>query len=712
MNKLVSNKQLQLIESRWRIARLIESCLISLAISVVIVAICIFFDKLTPYWVGPLFLVILLVLAIANNFWQIKDQRVIRFLDHTYPVLEESSGLLIKPEDELTGLEVLQKGKVGVHLEELKVPFFPNRNIYTAGWLFCFSLLVYAFLSFVPSIPAFRAETTVQMAKKEPLINDNIPKVVSSFRVVITPPAYTRSPIKSQKQLSIKVESGSVVDWRVETSQPVKNMKFIFNNSQEVVLRTTAASPNEWKLKRKITEQGFYQIEIDGVKSDLYQIEIIADLPVRIKVSSPKQHTTIDVGQPQKVTLKVSLVDDYGITNAFIAATMASGKGEGVSFTEKKVMFDFRFKNQVSADLTKVIDLRSLGMKPGDELYFYVSSTDNKDQTSRSDVYFVSIVDTTELMSLAGMSNGVNLVPEYFRSQRQIIIDTEKLLKEQSSIPDQQFKARSNEIGIDQKLLRLRYGKFLGEESDTEIGADHDHKDGDHDEKDQSEQKFGDVKAIMDQYAHKHDVAEDATFFEPGLKMQLKAVLTEMWGSELRLRTYKPQDALPYEYKALRLLKDLQQKSRAYVAKTTVKTSQLKLEKRLSGELDKILSPVLSEKLKGGDDRELMLRQSLAILEIKKSGLLLSEKHLETLRRVGGELIVSASTNPAMFLPALKGLRKLMTGSPQTDGEISTLQHAIIKLIQKDLAKPVRGEGAPGSSLYNSYYKNLKRGGE
>jgi hypothetical protein len=39
---------------------------------------------------------------------------------------------------------------------------------------------------------------------------------------------------------------------------------------------------------------------------------------------------------------------------------------------------------------------------------------------------------------------------------------------------------------------------------------------------------------------------------------------------------YKPQAALPFAYKALRLLKDLQQKSRSYVAKTAYNPPPLK----------------------------------------------------------------------------------------------------------------------------------------
>ena len=35
------------------------------------------------------------------------------------------------------------------------------------------------------------------------------------------------------------------------------------------------------------------------------------------------------------------------------------------------------------------------------------------------------------------------------------------------------FKSQSNEIGFDQKVLRLRYGQFLGEEFETSAGGGH-----------------------------------------------------------------------------------------------------------------------------------------------------------------------------------------------------------------------------------------------
>ncbi|MEZ5520658.1 MAG: hypothetical protein R3F08_04170 [Dokdonella sp.] len=61
------------------------------------------------------------------------------------------------------------------------------------------------------------------------------------------------------------------------------------------------------------------------------------------------------------------------------------------------------------------------------------------------------------------------VLPAYFRSQRQIIIDTETLIGERTSLAADTFTVEIDSIGVDQKILRLRYGQFLGEE--FEVGA-------------------------------------------------------------------------------------------------------------------------------------------------------------------------------------------------------------------------------------------------
>ena len=697
------------LRMKWITLHVIRVFAISLAIALVLAAIAVAFLHFQVLIFAIIFPVVLHIGLFMHPIWKTRDRDFSRYLNNKYPELEESADLLLQNPADLSLLQQLQLARIENRIPEISQPKEPVKKLYIGLAILLAGLLMSFAITKIPQIKtAYQSNASNQASI--PAIKENIPAEISDFSATVIPPAYTGKPERRQKQFSIKAETGAKINWEIETNIAIKNLKIIFNDKESVSIKPQNEERTTWRFSKNIEKSGFYQLELDGKKSDLYQLEVIADLPVTIKITQPKQHTTIDVGQPQKVTLNAVLTDDYGINDAFISATLASGKGEGVSFTEQKLSFNTAFNNRKNIALRKQIDLKSLGMKPGDELYFFIKAMDNHGQSSRSDVYFVSIVDTTELMSMAGMTNGVNLVPEYFRSQRQIIIDTEKLLKEQSTLQADAFKTRSNELGIDQKLLRLRYGQFLGEENETEIGGDHD----DHDEHAEGKgepEKFGDVTAIMDKYAHKHDIAEDATFFEPEMKAQLKAVLTEMWNSELRLRTYKPQEALPYEYKALRLLKDLQQKSRAYVAKTTVKTASLKPEKRLSGELDKIMQPVQKMSAEQKDQRTAHLKNSLALLESRKSGKKFIEGDRFLLSETEKYMIGAAADNPATYLNALTSLRRLSAGKTLQPKDIDIVQLAIQKMIKGESAKPQLPRALPASALYQNYFNNLKKAG-
>ena len=176
-------------------------------------------------------------------------------------------------------------------------------------------------------------------------------------------------------------------------------------------------------------------------------------------------------------------------------------------------------------------------------------------------------------------------MPAYFRSQRQIIIDTQNLIADQPTLDDDAVLARSDGIGVDQKILRLRYGQFLGEESETrseaESPAEKKHAANEADagradaltkREDEHKhflnvEKFGDAGAVTSEYGHVHDVAEAATLIDPETKATLKSALNEMWDAELHLRQGRPAEALPFENKALGYIKQVQQSSRIYLAR-------------------------------------------------------------------------------------------------------------------------------------------------
>ena len=204
----------------------------------------------------------------------------------------------------------------------------------------------------------------------------------------------------------------------------------------------------------------------------------------------------------------------------------------------------------------------------------------------------------------AGMEGLVEKsMPAYFRSQRQIIIDTGNLIAEQPRLDADAVLARSDGIGVDQKILRLRYGQFLGEESETRSdGA----PPGDDKKKGKNEadagradaltkreaehkhflnaQKFGDAGAVVSEYGHTHDVAEAATLLDPETKEILKSALNEMWDAELHLRQGRPAEALPFENRALAYIKQVQQSSRIYLARVGLELPAVDEGRRLSGD--------------------------------------------------------------------------------------------------------------------------------
>jgi hypothetical protein len=395
--------------------------------------------------------------------------------------------------------------------------------------------------------------------------------------------------------------------------------------------------------------------------------------------------------------LQLELSDDYGIAGSSIFATVSSGKGEAVKFKEQELRWDKEVSGGRNYVLNRVLDLVGLGLKPGDELYFYCRARDNHGQEARSDTYIISLADTAQLMSLEGMTLPTDVKPEFFRSERQIIIEAEQLLCSKDTITVQAFKDKSNDLGIDQKLLRLRYGKFLGEEA--EEGEERGGVLGDT----TTFGKFGDATRILEVYTDKHDNAEDATFLEPATKAQLRATLSEMWRAELQFRISKPREALPYCYKALRLLKALQQQSRAFVAKTGVRLTQLNPAKRLTGELGAITAPVERVDRGGGLTEEEVLRMGLAVLDEMRHGVARGEGDRVVLRRVERYLAREAAAHPGKFLAGYEAMKRL--GTVQ---DIIEVEAAVVYLLPPANAVPEVRRVGTDDGLAGLYFRLLR----
>jgi hypothetical protein len=695
--------QIKLLHKQWQ---LLKAGLILLRAMTLLAFLFLLIQGVKPIsnlWLLALELLAVLALFIFPKQWKLSEADLAAYLNANYALLEDSADLLFQTTDQGLQLEQWQRQRIASVFLQLqpKHPFAKAIGI----WVGALTTVLIAILL----LGYFHWSYTNKNANPVELSTTKLVVAgIRSMHIQIQPPIYTGKPSLEQEQPAINAIEGSTVEWVIITDASEVAPAIRFNDSISQDFKPFDTSHTKWRFQTKVNTNGLYQINFEKTLSEHYPIELVHDLPPVIRIKDPAPYKTIDFGASLQVPLKAIISDDYGIVQAKLMLTVASGGGEAVKFQDQERDLGRFSSRELNREIGMTINLQALKMQPGDELYYYLKALDSHGQEARSDIHIINLPDTAALMNANIVINSLNLKPEFFRSQRQIIIETEQLLKDRDKLPLDSFKEKSNSLGIDQKLLRLRYGKFLGEESMGEIGGDHDT-----DEQDHGTAAFGDASAIMDEFSHKHDNAEDASFFDPQTKMQLKAILNEMWKSELQLRTFFPKEALPFEYKALRLLKDLQQQSRAYVAKTSQKTTPIKLEKRLTADLSKIVPPLKIQTAPNNTDPLMALRQGMGLLASLELGMGKQPADLVVLNQTLNQLHQAAIAKPGKYLLAFEAMKRIMEQLPLSKPIANDDRHMAITacelLLQAATRLPNLQQRSADGGLSQQYFIHLNR---
>ena len=684
--------------------------------------------------------------AFLTELFQDKKPQAIRLIHQSVGDAEYSLPLLDKPQ--LNIAEQLQLERLGERVRDIRVPgvLFARAGQYGIGLLVALTVYIgYPMLRH--DAVATPKERNLQPISK-PENKPTVPPTFQSAAVRIQPPAYTRLPTTNSGDLNVVALVGSQLRWQIRFSDARNlSVRLVNGRGRELPFR---ASRDGFAYQDRLLNSGLYAIKAywqsptgrDSVvyQSDFYRLEATPDLAPRIEPASKELYRFHFVKDPKALTVAAKISDDFSVANAFIVATVARGSGENVKFREVRMPLgptSFR-----EAKLTKTLDLNALNFAPGDELYYYWAAFDNRQPEpnfTKSDTYFVVYKDTTQLEESELATMAVNIMPEYFRSQRQIIIDTEKLIAKRKKMAAQSFKSTSNEIGFDQKVLRLRYGQFLGEEFETSAGGghieptndngdplagfvhDHDKGEGDeheaghkeeahpeardhaHEQGSQSD-KQDPVAALMEQYVHAHDNAETNTFHEQSTRSLLKMALEQMWQSELHLRLYEPERALPFEQKALEYLKLSQQKARSYVKKTGFDPPPIKeKELRLTGEL-KNVSPIFSQQRTVGQP---LIGPLVADVLGYLDGPALTQRQRLVVQQLGNVLANRVLNNGLQSWSVLASLQKLAGGrtlSVLEKAQLKTKLHGL-----RDVGRERTGRSYTSDrTLERAFWKQLK----
>lgn len=662
--------------------------------------------------------------------WKISSENVVGYIDAHVPQAGFSSGLLLLPTEELSDLSKLQQYRVAEQLQPVLSKLRPPHNLFKAE-LVMFGLILLGlaggfiltkFGNISDGSPSTNDQVT--FAPKDSISTSTETPELTETIINIQYPSYTRKSNVTTSVPNIKAVEGSKVTWNLEFEGNVRQVEMDFMG-ERIGFRKIQA---RYTLTKTLETSGFYSFtfkDADGndYVSDLYSLEMITDEPPVVQIEGLDNYTYFEFEDDKRLMLNTSITDDFGIDDAYIIATVSKGSGESVKFREETVRFDRAIsKGRKSIQLKQPINLDALKMDPGDELYFYVEAIDQKTPTAniaRSETYFAVIRDTiTDEFAVEG-NLGVDLMPDYFRSQRQLIIDTEKLIADRPNISEKDFKFRSNELGFDQKQLRLKYGQFMGDESEmqaapgqvssTENEETDDHSGAEGEEEDLLEgyshkhdnenehnlveehsPEGGEEEDPLHDYLHNHSDPEESTLFEKSLKAKLRDALNIMWDAELHLRLYEPEKSLPYQYDALKIIQDIKNSARIYVHRIGFDPPPIKEESRLSGDIEGITNYDKQEEFQYNrpfaSTRTSIARLELLILDKKE----FTDEDSSLFEEAGNELAPKAIQEPLKYLKVLQGLRDLQKETNRTKENYEVVQKNLLSVLPEVEDNPMK----------------------
>lgn len=609
---------------RWRRGALLPFACLAAACAALLLATHIAFGQ--PWWSPPVAFAIALAAALldARRHWA--PQRICRQLDRHYPTLQDSSQLLLQPECELAPLARLQRQRVAAALQQLDSrgalrTFHPDwrRKSTLAALALCLGIGALEAAVYLPVAERAAAPTRAVAGA------GSLHKALRRAQTLVEPPAYTALPGETQS-LDVRAPENSQVTWRLELEQPAHGLHMLAAHNQFAFSTQEPLPSRHWQLTRTLREKDFYQLSIQYREQQqtlpgIFDIEVVADRAPEFEFSPAQQSLVLaDLsGSAAEQTVEVWVSDDYGVEETRIAITLASGSGENIQFrNHTSALTPAQPEGDTDGDRKKLryrfpLPISQFHIQPGDELYWHLEAHDNRQpeaNVSRSQNFILRWPqpDLFGLSDAEGMA--VERLPEYFRSQRQLIIDTEALLAEREHLSAKQFRSRSEALAFEQNLLRMRYGHFLGEEdselehaehnaqaaheAEREHEDEHEHGHGHHQhegpESDSAAARgFGVDSGIAAAAGHQHDSPEHATLFDSQTRELLRAALNAMWQSWRELSVLEPAASLPHQHTALAHIKQVQQASRIYLHRIGFEPPRVTEERRLSGERDGIL---------------------------------------------------------------------------------------------------------------------------
>jgi hypothetical protein len=623
-------------------------------------------------------------------------------LDRRFPQLEESTRLMLADAGELTPMRRLQRFRVAEALPSSiadRRQWLPRTTRAAAAWVLIAAGLLTVFAAPIRSAIISTAATTSAFAPAA----TGLESMIGSVEVRIEPPAYTGLDARITNGLDLELPEGSTATWQIAFRQPGR-YALVIGDEPPVFMEPGPA--NTHVASSRIDRTSLYRIvtEVNGGNQALagvHTLSVALDQPPRVRIVEPDD-TTLEIarGESARFDSFVEVTDDFGVGAVEIRASVAKGSGEGVKFRDE--VFDFDEQTVLGASdaagrsYRRAWNLASLGMEPGEEVYFFVVAHDNREpqpNVARSETVVVRWLDEAPEVLAAG-DLAIDVMPEYFKSQRQIIIETERLIADRDLLDVEAFAAKSGDLAEAQAELKNRYGQYLGDEFGEslapqahadELGEPDDH-DGHTDEELPGR--------VLDDYIHHHEDADIGPITARNPVGLMKRAIAEMWQAERHLRLAEPADSLPYQYEALNYYNRAREADRIFTRRLGFEPPPVTEERRLTGDIDDVQSGLLEEAPVEARSDDQLFRELFDRLSRRSPTEPFGTDELDLLARAADRLQQLAANRPALITQAAVMERLRVAGGPANEtceGCIADAIRTSWSVLSSPQAQPVHG---------------------
>jgi hypothetical protein len=350
-------------------------------------------------------------------------------------------------------------------------------------------------------------------------------------------------------------------------------------------------------------------------------------------------------------------------------------------------------------------------MEPGDEVYFFAVAQDNREpqpNVSRSDTVVVRWLDEApEVLGFGDLA--IDVMPDYYKSQRQIIIETEQLIADRDLLDEETFAATSRALAESQAALKNRYGQYLGDEFDESLDGDVDLPELAESLEPESEpeahddhaghaapgaEQAGSAEALLARFIHNHESADIGPVSSRNPVGLMKRAVAKMWQSELHLRLSDPVRSLPHQYEALEYYNRAREADRIFTRRLGFEPPPVTEDRRLTGDISDVRSGRVEEASAESESDDQLFRELHDRLSRRSPTEPFDPDELVLLARAADRLQQLSADRPALIKQAARLEQLRAAGGPADESCEDCVADAIRaawSVLSSPRAQPVRG---------------------